>query len=156
MAPWHETDERFYPAVSERLADWEKLHRPPFAAIRIVGDPWDPYTHRLRDALAEWRPAPVLQHRQRRGRELLEQSTEPTELPTVVVFDGRVLGRPTPAQVADALSVNTEIHDEVFVVAIVGSGPAGLAAAVYGASEGLRVVVLESQAIGAQASSSSF
>ena len=156
VMPWREADEQFYLAVAELLGEWEQLHGPPFAAIRLVGDPWDPYSHGLRDALQRSGvPYRFYAVDSVEGRELLDQSIDVKELPIAVLYDGRILGRPTPAEVADALGVNTEIGDEDIDVAVVGSGPAGLAAAVYGASEGLRVVVIESEAIGGQASSSS-
>jgi thioredoxin reductase (NADPH) len=156
VLPWRDADERFFLAVGELLTEWEQLHLPAFAAITIVGDSSDPYSYGIRDALQR----SGVPHRFHEaggedGRALLRQAGEPTVLPIAILFDGRVLARPTPAEVAGALGVNADIVSDVLDVAIVGSGPAGLAAAVYGASEGLRVAMIESEAVGGQASSSS-
>jgi thioredoxin reductase (NADPH) len=156
VEPSGDADERFFLAIGELLTEWEQQHRPPFAAIRIVGDPWDSASHALRDALQ--RSGVPLRFEDAtgdEGRALVTQAGKGAELPLAVLFDGRVLSRPSAAQVAEALGVNADVRGERFDVTIVGSGPSGLAAAVYAASEGLRVLVLEREAIGGQASSSS-
>ena len=89
------------------------------------------------------------------GRRLLASAGELNPLPLAILHTGPALARPTPAQLAEALGVNTDPSSELFDVTVVGSGPAGLAAAVYAASEGLRVLVVESEALGGQAGTSS-
>jgi thioredoxin reductase (NADPH) len=154
--PWRDADEQFCHAVTELLDEWDRNHRPQFEAVSIVGDRWDAYSHGLQDALQRSNvPFRFYDADSEEGRELLERGGQPAPLPVAVLFDGRVLPRPTPADLADALGVNTDPGSEVFDVTIIGSGPAGLAAAVYGASEGLRVLVLENEALGGQAGTSS-
>lgn len=156
IRPWRDADEQFCHAVSELLDDWDRLHRPRFEALRIVGDRWDAYSHGLQDSLQRSGvPHRFYEADSAEGRELLEGAGQPGPLPVAILFDGRVIPRPTPAAVADALGVNTDPGSGLFDVTIVGSGPAGLAAAVYGASEGLRVLVLENEALGGQAGTSS-
>lgn len=156
VRPWAEPDEQFCHAVTELLDDWDRSHRPPFEAVSIVGDRWDPYTHGLQDALQRSNvPYRFYDAGSDEGRGLLKRAGQPDPLPVAVLFNGRVLSKPTPADVADALGVNTDPGSEVFDVTVVGSGPAGLAAAVYGASEGLSVLVLENEALGGQAGTSS-
>jgi len=156
VRPWRDADESFCHAVTELLDEWDRNHRPQFEAVRIVGDRWDAYSHGVQDALQRSNvPYRFYEADCAEGRELLERSAESGPLPVAILFDGRVLPRPAPAEIADALGVNTDPGAEVFDVAIVGSGPAGLAAAVYGASEGLRVLVLENEALGGQAGTSS-
>jgi thioredoxin reductase (NADPH) len=156
VEPWYDADESFFLAIGELLSEWEQLHRPPFAAIRLVGDPSDPSVHELRDGLQRSGvPHRLDETDSDEGRDLLARVGGAAELPLMVLWDGRVLVKPTPATVAEALGVNADVSQEIYDLAIVGAGPAGLAAAVYAASEGLRVLVLERQAIGGQASSSS-
>jgi thioredoxin reductase (NADPH) len=156
VRPWRDADEQFCHAVTELLDEWDRSHRPQFAAVRIVGDRWDTYTHGLQDALQRSNvPFRFYDADSEEGRDLLGLAGQPAPQPVAVLFDGRALARPTPAALADALGVNTDPGSEVLDVTIVGSGPAGLAAAVYGASEGLRVLVLENEALGGQAGTSS-
>jgi thioredoxin reductase (NADPH) len=157
--PWRDADEDFYFAVAEYLAEWDREHRPQFEAIRIVGDPWDAYVQGLRDALFR----SGVDHgfydvATERGHELLGEvgaAASPGELPVVILFDGRVLHHPTAAEIAAALGVNTDPAAQVFDVTVVGAGPGGLAAAVYGSSEGLDVLVVDQEALGGQAGTSS-
>lgn len=156
VRPSRDADESFCHAISELLDEWDRNHRPQFAAVRIVGDRWDAYSHGMQDALQRSNvPFRFYDADSAAGRELLQQAAQPGPLPVAVLFDGRVLARPAPADIADALGVNTDPGGELFDVTIVGSGPAGLAAAVYGASEGLRVLVIENEALGGQAGTSS-
>jgi thioredoxin reductase (NADPH) len=157
--PEHPGDENFHKMISEFLYDWAKTNRPVFKEILVVGDRWAARSHELRDILGR---NGVLNEfvdaRSEKGQELLARvGTSPVKLPIVVLYDGEVLENPSNAELADAyLEVGAtflvaEEHDLV----ILGAGPAGLAAAVYGASEGLSTLIVEGEAIGGQAGTSS-
>ena len=124
-------------------------------ALTIVGDPWDSAAGELRDAFARLLlPFAFREAQSREGKALLEAAGIEGPLPVVILADGRALVRPGQSDIAAALGVQTSVGDGRVDVAVIGGGPAGLAAAVYGASEGLTVTVIESTSIGGQASSS--
>jgi thioredoxin reductase (NADPH) len=150
-------DEYFHKMIAEFLYDWAKAHRPVFAEIRVVGEQWSARSHELRDILNrngilhEFHAAETEAGQQllaRLGRSL-------AKLPVVALYDGQVLEAPSNADLADALGINRPLGRRRFDLVIVGAGPAGLAAAVYGASEGLSTLIVEGEAIGGQAGTSS-
>ncbi len=158
LKPWDPPEEKLYPVLDDLLTDWRGNYRPPFEGIRIVGHRWSPPTHSVKDFLArnhipyhyldiELDPA---------AQQLLDQEGEQrAELPLVVLTDGERLHAPSVATVAQAIGLRTEATQPFYDLAIVGGGPAGLAAAVYAASEGLRTVLIERAAPGGQAGTSS-
>ena len=151
-------EEWLYPTVSEFLADWSRTtERPRFEAVRVVGRQWAARSYQFRDILERSAvPFGFYPDDSEEGQRLLREAGQAGDrLPVVLSFDGRVLVDPTNEQVAALLGARTDPEPGRYDVAIVGAGPAGLSAAVYGASEGLRTLVLESQAIGGQAGASS-
>jgi thioredoxin reductase (NADPH) len=153
---WVTPEEWFYPQVQQALASWTTANRPHYEVMKIVGDQWSPGSHALRQALGRNTvPFGFYGVDTEAGRQLLDQhNVDPERLPAVILRDGSVLHSPTAVDVANALGVRTKAPSEAFDLAIAGAGPAGLAAAVYGASEGLRVLVIEPHAIGGQAGTS--
>ena len=156
--PWSLPDERFHKVISEFLYDWAREHGPKFEEIRVVGERWSPRSHELRDLLGRngvlhtFYPADSEE-----GLELLARTEQTSaRLPVVVLFDGQVLVEPSNADIADACGANPSM-DQIpsFDLVVIGAGPTGLAAAVYGASEGLDTLVVEGEAVGGQAGSSS-
>jgi thioredoxin reductase (NADPH) len=149
--------EEFHLTVTELLEKWARSNLPRREFMRVVGEEWSARSHEIRDLLnrnvvrfgfyaADTRP----------GKALLEQAgAVAARLPVVIMFDGRVLEDPSNTQLAEAIGVRTSPGDGLYDVAVIGAGPAGLAAAVYGTSEGLSTVVLEPEAIGGQAGTSS-
>jgi thioredoxin reductase (NADPH) len=154
---WASPEELLYPRVQEALTTWTRANRPRHEVMRVVGEPWSPQTHELRAALARNTvPFGFTPASSEEGRRLLrEHALDEARLPAVILHDGSVLHEPTPAAIAEALGVKTRPSAGEFDVAILGAGPAGLSAAVYAASEGLRTLVIEPQAIGGQAGTSS-
>ncbi len=153
--PFGPADEEFHTVLTSALARWTHEADRAGVALTIVGEPWDPAAGALRDAFARL----LLPFRFRdaaspEGRALLDEVGVQGPLPVVVLADGRAIAQASQADVAVALGVQGTISDARVDVAVIGAGPAGLAAAVYAASEGLSVVVIESTAIGGQASSS--
>ena len=158
IKPWDPAEKRLYARVSEMLADWsDVIGQGSFYAVRVVAEPRTPRAHEMRDLFERnGVPAEVLTPDSAAGRALLAQTGHTTDrLPVVEFFDGRVMVDPSNADVADALRVQTRAGADRYDLAVVGAGPAGLSAAVYGASEGLRTVLVESQAYGGQAGTSS-
>lgn len=156
VKPWIPV-QGLYPAVSEFLADWASSREPDFALFRLVGEERCTRSHEIRDLLTRMN-VPFAFHavETEEGRRLLrEAGRDGSRLPVVVRHDGRVLVQPTDAQVIEAFGGGTRLDDEVHDVVIVGAGPAGLAAAVCAASEGLDTVVLEKAVSGGQAGTSS-
>ena len=155
--PWGEHDERFHRVISEFLYDWAKDRMPKFEEIRVVGEQWSQRSHELRDLLGR----NGIQHTfyssdSREGRELLARTGHnPARLPVVILFDGQVLTDPSNSDIADACGANPDLEQYSFDLVVVGAGPAGLAAAVYAASEGLSTLIVEGEAIGGQAGTSS-
>ena len=150
-------DESFHRTVAELLQEWASSNRPGFQAVRVVAEPWSARSHELRDLLSRnvipsgFYPADTEQ-----GRALLERVGAATApLPVIILFDGTVLENPSNIDVAEALGLRTRPGPGRYDLAVIGAGPAGLAAAVYGASEGLSTVLLEPEAIGGQAGTSS-
>ena len=161
--PERSPDEEFHRAMAEFLDEWAREYRPASMAVRIVADPRSPRSHELRDIfIRSVVPCAFYAADSEEGSELLARwDKTPEQLPAVVVFDRLVLVDPSNAEITDAFEmispfgVNTLPDVRNFDLVIVGAGPAGLAAAVYGASEGLRTVVVERETFGGQAGTSS-
>jgi thioredoxin reductase (NADPH) len=156
VKPWN-PEQGLYPAVSEFLAAWSASQEPRFKMFRIVGPKRSARAHQIRDLLTRMgMPYGFYDEDSELGRRLLrETGQDGTRLPVVVRHDGRVLVEPSDADIIEAFGGGTDLGTEVYDLAIIGAGPAGLAAAVYAASEGLSTVVLEKEISGGQAGTSS-
>src|ERR1051326_539286 len=160
LKPWSPPEQKLYPVLDELIEDWLADYTPPFDGIRLIGHRWSARSHELKDLLArnqvpfQWLDVESSQHAQ----ELLaaSQITPSAEnLPVIVTVDGTVLERPDNSTVAVHIGLQTQAELPFYDLIVVGGGPAGLAAAVYGASEGLRTVLVEREAPGGQAGQSS-
>jgi thioredoxin reductase (NADPH) len=155
VRPGTPPDEVFHRSVTEQLGEWARSNLPGIDVVRVVGEEWAARSHELRELLGRnGVPFSFYPADSPEGQRLLDQESG-RPLPTVVMFDGRVLADPSNAEVAEALGVPTKPGSGRYDVTVIGAGPAGLAAAVYGASEGLSTVVVEPEAIGGQAGTSS-
>jgi thioredoxin reductase (NADPH) len=158
LKPWDPPEEQLYPVVEDLLTTWESGAALEAGGVRIVGHRFSKDSHDLRDFLARNRvPARWLDvERDGEARELLRVAgVEADRLPVALLEDGSVLERPTILELAERLGVAGQPAQDHYDLVIVGGGPAGLAAAVYGASEGLRTVMVEREAPGGQAGQSS-
>ncbi|WP_417563640.1 FAD-dependent oxidoreductase [Microbacterium sp.] len=156
LKPWDPPEQRLFPIIDELLQDWHAHNAPAPAQLRVIGSRWSARAHELRDWLQRnqipmrWLDVDDGDE----GRALYEAAGEAT-LPIVLTDDGRTLSAPDVATLAAALGHKTHADGESVDLAIIGAGPAGLAAAVYGASEGLRTVCIEQLVPGGQAGQSS-
>jgi thioredoxin reductase (NADPH) len=157
LKPWDPPEEKLYSVLDELLEDWQLSYRPEFRGIRVVGYQYSPKSHNIKDWLAaNLLPYRWVDARSPKGEELLElHACAPKDMPLILLEDGSSLGDPTLAQLAEKLGMSASASDELYDVVIVGSGPSGMAAAVYGGSEGLKTLVIEKRAPGGQAGSSS-
>ncbi len=158
LKPWDPPEEKLYPVLTDLLDDWQTVHQPGFDGIRVVGHPWTPDSHRVKDFLAR-NNVPYLWmdiESNAEASDLLDmvQDQEP-ELPMLFFTDGKHLANPSNRAIADRIGIQTVADQPLYDLLVVGAGPAGLAAAVYGASEGLRTLVVEQEAPGGQAGTSS-
>ena len=154
--PWRPRERLLYPVVSEALVAWARRHSAGFQLVRIVGDRWHPRSYELRDALGRNSiPYGFCDRGSPDGTELLGRLDEVPDHPVVFLADGRILTDYTAADIVEALGAEIHPKRRAYDLVVVGAGPAGLSAAVYGASEGLSTLVLESLAMGGQAGTSS-
>ena len=156
MKPWDPPEDTLYPILDDLLGDWMAANPPGFDGIRILGQRWSPLTYELKDFLALNRiPYRFLDvERDAEAKSVLEALGD-VDLPAVTFPDGSFLSRPDRRTVAERIGLQVTAEAGLYDLVIVGAGPAGLAAAVYGASEGLRTAVIERQATGGQAGTSS-
>ncbi|NML65404.1 FAD-dependent oxidoreductase [Hymenobacter sp. RP-2-7] len=158
LKPWDPPEELLYPTLRDLLAAWQAAYRPAFAGLRLIGFQWSPLSHELKDFLSgylvgyQW-----LDFEKDAEATALLASTGlgPDDLPVVLYPDGHVAARPSKLDLAQHLGLPTDAKQALYDVVIIGAGPAGLAAAVYGASEGLTTLLIERQTPGGQAGSSS-
>jgi thioredoxin reductase (NADPH) len=154
---WVNPEEWLYPQVQEALSAWSRTHRPSHVIYRVVGEQWDPRCHDLRDGLTV-NGVPFVFHPRDSdiGRQLIrDHEVDVSRLPAVIRHDGAVLQDPSLPELAGSHGIQVRPSDSEYDLVVLGAGPAGLAAAVYGASEGLRTLLLEARAIGGQAGTSS-
>lgn len=156
--PWDPPEERLFPVMDDLLETWKVERRPESTGLRLVGHQWSPRSHDIKDYLAgnlipyRWLDVDLNPE----ARTLMETARVTMEdLPALFFEDGTVLRRPQPRDVAERLGRALHAAHELYDLVVVGAGPAGLAAAVYGASEGLRTLLLERHAPGGQAGTSS-
>ncbi|HTP50075.1 MAG TPA: FAD-dependent oxidoreductase [Anaeromyxobacteraceae bacterium] len=153
--PWAPAEVHLYPLVSEFLAEWTRLHRPAMELVQVVGDELSPRSNEIREFLGRnGVPHGFYAAGSPAATRLLEENgiSRPT-LPIVIQLDGSTLSEPTNSEIAD--SIGGSPHELACDVAVIGAGPAGLAAAVYAGSEGLRTLVVERYVVGGQAGASS-
>jgi len=158
LKPWDPPEEQLFPALEDLLTTWEAGAALEAGGVRLIGHRFSKESHDLRDFLARNRvPARWLDvERDSEARELLTVAgVQADRLPVALLQDGTVLERPTVLELAERLGVAVQPASDHYDLVIVGGGPAGLAAAVYGASEGLRTVMVEREAPGGQAGQSS-
>jgi thioredoxin reductase (NADPH) len=158
MKPWDPPEERLFPVLDDLLADWVAGFRPPFQGIKVAGVSWSPASHDVKDFLSrnqipyKWFDVDVDEE----GAALVEQYAEGRAgLPVVVFPDRTCLVEPSPQELAEKVGMQTRATLPHYDLIVVGGGPAGLAGAVYGASEGLKTVLVESTVTGGQAGTSS-
>jgi thioredoxin reductase (NADPH) len=156
--PWDPPEERLFPVMNELLEDWHISYRPAFKGIKLIGLQWSPKSHQLKDFLLgnlvpyQWLDV-EMHDEAKQYLSSLDAGTD--DLPVLLFEDGTHLSNPALGDVAVKIGLKPNATGEMYDVIIVGAGPAGLAAAVYGASEGLKTLVIEKRAPGGQAGGSS-
>ena len=158
LKPWDPPETLLYPTLRDLLASWQATYRPTYDGLRLLGYQWSPRSHALKDFLSgylvgyQWLDV----EQDAEARTLLAVTGfSAQELPVVIYPDGQAVAQPDRQELARHLGLLAAARQELYDVVIVGAGPAGLAAAVYGASEGLKTLIIERQAPGGQAGSSS-
>ena len=161
LKPWDPPEEQLYPVIDDLLDDWQASFRPPFEGVRVLGTRWSSRAYALRDFLARnhtpyrWLDVETAET-DAEVRQLVEAvGSDTSRLPMVFFPDGTALCAPSTTDVAEKLGLRVRPEMAFYDLVIVGGGPSGLAAAVYGASESLRTVMIEMQAPGGQAGMSS-
>lgn len=161
LKPWDPPEEHLYPQLDDLLDDWQASYRPTFEGIRVLGTRWSPRSYELRDFLArnhvpyQWIDVELSANDAETKRLLDALGPEAANLPIVLFPDGTKLLETAPAEVAQKVGLQTRAQTSFYDLAIIGGGPVGLAAAVYGASEGLHTMIVECEAPGGQAGMSS-
>src|SRR5215470_17183133 len=161
LKPWDPPAQYLYPQLDDLLDDWQASYRPTFQGIRLLGTRWSPKAYELRDFLArnhvpyQWVDVELSANDPETKRIVEALGPDASNLPVVLFPDGTKLLETMPAEVAQKVGLRTRAQTSFYDMAIVGGGPAGLAAAVYGASEGLTTVMSEREAPGGQAGMSS-
>jgi thioredoxin reductase (NADPH) len=158
MKPWDPPEEKLYPVINELLDDWLSDYRPPFKGIKVIGYQFSPKSHEIKEFLSgnlvpyQWQDVEL----SKEAQDLLKlNNIALKDLPALFLEDGSCLCSPGIPQVADKIGLNPTIKNTVYDVVIIGAGPAGLAASVYGASEGLKTLLVERRSPGGQAGTSS-
>lgn len=156
--PWNPPEEKLYPVLDDLLDAWQLTYVPEFEGLKVIGYQYNPHTHDIKDYLSsnifpfQW----IDVETNAKGKELMElHGLESKDLPVVSFPDGHCMKNPSIPELAKRLGLNVEASDSLFDVAIIGAGPSGLAAAVYGGSEGLKTLLIEKKAPGGQAGTSS-
>jgi thioredoxin reductase (NADPH) len=159
LKPWDPPEEQLYPVIDDLLDDWLSTYHPPFKGVRVLGNRWSPKSYEIREFLArnqipyQWLD---IESADPDVRQLLESlGEEAPQLPLVLFPDGSRASAPTNTEIAGRIGLRMRAEMPFYDLVIVGGGPAGLAAGVYGASEGLKTVIIERQAPGGQAGLSS-
>jgi thioredoxin reductase (NADPH) len=157
LKPWEPPEEKFYPVVDELLETWQREGKEPVHKIKILGHPWSAESYEVRDFLARnLVPYRWYNVSEPEGKQLLVAAgAEESQAPVVITTEGKPLVQPSLLEVANAVGLSTTPQGEFYDVVIIGGGPAGLGAAVYAASEGLKTIIVERAAAGGQAGQSS-
>lgn len=156
--PWDPPEEKLYPVLDDLLEAWKQGYKAPYEGIRVIGTRWSPTDHAVRDFLSrnrieyQWLDPQASDEAQKL---LKEKGLDDARLPVVLFGDGTALVEPSTTDLAQKIGLRTQAKEEFYDVIIVGAGPAGLAAGVYGASEGLHTLIVEAESVGGQAGSSS-
>ncbi|WGK65135.1 FAD-dependent oxidoreductase [Croceiramulus getboli] len=156
--PWNPPEEKLYPVIDDQLDVWQMNYRPDFEGIKVLGYQYSPKSHDIKDFLSanlfpfQWLDAETSD----KAKELIKlHGVTPKDMPVVTTEAGKCFKNPSITQIAEELGLNVEAKEDIYDVAIIGAGPSGLAAAVYGGSEGLKTLLIEKRAPGGQAGSSS-
>ncbi len=158
MKPWDPPEERLYDVVDDMLDDWQATHHPDFEGVRVIGHRWSPQSNEIRDFLGrnfvphQWLN---VEGDEAATKLLGTVGADAAALPVVVFSDGSFLKNPPIAEVAQKLGLRTKAEFPFYDLVVVGAGPAGLAATVYGAADGLHTLLIEREAPGGQAGRSS-
>ncbi|MEL6552905.1 MAG: FAD-dependent oxidoreductase [Cyanobacteria bacterium J06621_11] len=160
LKPWDPPEEKLYPVLDDLIQDWQANFKPEFKGVKVISDRWSSQSHDLRDFLSRnqipyrWLDIENSEEAQKLV-EYADSAQSSDCLPLVITADGNKLVKPSVTDLAQQVGLQTEAAKPFYDLVIVGGGPAGLAAAVYGASEGLRTVMIEKEAPGGQAGTSS-
>jgi thioredoxin reductase (NADPH) len=161
LKPWDPPEEKLYPVLDDLLEDWQAGYKPPYRGMRVLGTRWSPTSHQLKDFLGrnqvpyQWTDVEAAAPDPEVQAMLPSVDLKTATLPLVVLPGGEVLSNPDVDTLAAKIGLNTRAQTDFYDFVIVGGGPAGLAAAVYGASEGLKTLLIERSAPGGQAGMSS-
>jgi thioredoxin reductase (NADPH) len=157
LKPWNPPEEKLYPIVNDLLDEWHALHKPDHEGIRIIGFQWSPKSHRLKEFLSG-NLVPFLwmdiESHADAEKYLLSANVSRSSLPLIVLKDGSFISDPSLPELATQVGLQQKATGKMYDVIIIGAGPSGLAASVYGASEGLKTLLIERSNPGGQASSS--
>jgi thioredoxin reductase (NADPH) len=158
LKPWSPPEQKLYPVITDLLEDWQNNFIPEFEGIKIIGYQWSPLSHKIKDFLTgnliPYKWLDVELHKE--ASELINiHKIEPDKLPAVLFEDGSLLQNPSDIEIGKKIGLNSTAALEFYDVVIIGAGPAGLAAAVYGGTEGLKTLMIEKKAPGGQAGTSS-
>jgi thioredoxin reductase (NADPH) len=161
LKPWDPPSLHLYPVLDDLLEDWNASYRAPYEGIRVLGTRWSSRAYEVRDFLArnhvpyQWIDVELASEDPEVKQLVASIGDDVANLPLTLFSDGTRLFQSTPAELAEKIGLRTRAETQFYDLAIVGGGPGGLAAAVYGASEGLKTVMIDREAPGGQAGLSS-